>query len=217
MPEDVSRSVLRRMLGHVAGKRVLELGCGSGDVAIGLALDGATVIAVDTSSDHIDAARASAQAAEVRLEFQQTDLADLAFLRADSVDLAFSDGALASGAYLDRVFRQVHRVLRTGGVFAFSLPHPMTLCAPSETTPEGALPLTRPALVRSYFDESPIEIGEGTSMRVVYPHRTADILASLLRAGYKIDVLAEPEPARGAAGRSLTPDNIIWRAKKEGV
>lgn len=205
------------MLGHVAGKRILELGCGPGDAAIGLAREGATVIAVDGSSAHIEAAHSAAQQAEVRLELHATDLADLAFLRADSVDLAFSDGALATVPDLDRVFRQVHRVLRNGGIFAFSLPHPMALCAPTEPTPEGALPLSRPALTRSYYDEGPVDIGTEAAPRLVHPHPIGAVVTSLLRAGYRLDTLLEPEPPRGAAGRALTPDTVVWRAKKEGV
>src|SRR6478735_2617833 len=100
-----------RLLGPVKGKRVLELGCGTGDTAVRFAREGATVIGVDSSADRIAAARAAAEVAEVRLELRAGDLADLAFLRADSIDMAYSQGALAPVADLDRLFRQVHRVL----------------------------------------------------------------------------------------------------------
>ncbi|MBM3673374.1 MAG: class I SAM-dependent methyltransferase [Actinobacteria bacterium] len=217
MADETPRAALRRMLGHVAGKRVLELGCGPGEAAIGLAREGATVIAIDSAAAHADAARAAAQEAEVRLEFHATDLADLAFLRADSVDVAVSADALAGLPDLDRVFRQVHRVLRTGGIFAFALPHPMALCMPAEATPEGALPLTRPSLTRSYFDDGQVNRGTEAEPVTVYPHQIGTVFTSLQRAGFRIDTLLEPEPPRGAAGRVLTPEAVLWRAKKEGV
>ena len=52
---------------------------------------------------------------EVRVELRQGDVADLAFLRADSIDVAFSAYAFDDVEDLARVFRQVHRVLKVGG------------------------------------------------------------------------------------------------------
>ena len=46
-----------RLLGPVRGKRVLELGCGAGDTAVRFAQQGATVIGVDSSAEHIASAR----------------------------------------------------------------------------------------------------------------------------------------------------------------
>ena len=77
-----------RLIGDVKGKRVLELGCGTGQAAVTLAKQGATVIAVDVSTVQLAHARRLMERAEVRIEWHETDLADLAFLRADSIDVA---------------------------------------------------------------------------------------------------------------------------------
>ena len=116
-----------RLLGDVKGKRVLDLGCGSGQASIALARQGAHAIALDASARQLERGRRLAEIEEVRVEWHRSDLADLAFLRADSVDLAFSAHALAEVEDLDRVFRQVHRVLRPGGAFVFSYEHPIAL------------------------------------------------------------------------------------------
>ena len=79
-----------RLVGNVAGKRVLDLGCGDGNAAVTLAQQGAVVIAVDTSEARLALGRRRGEEAEVRLDWHAGDLADLAFLRADSVDLVFS-------------------------------------------------------------------------------------------------------------------------------
>ena len=42
-----------RLLGDVSGKRLLELGCGTGAVSIALAQQGAVVIGVDTDHDRL--------------------------------------------------------------------------------------------------------------------------------------------------------------------
>jgi SAM-dependent methyltransferase len=205
-----------RLLGSVRGKRVLELGCGTGDEAIAFAQQGATVIGIDGSSDRIAAARAAADVAEVRLELRAGDLADLAFLRADSMDAACSDGALAQIPDLGRLFRQVHRVLRHGAAFVFSLPHPFALGAEIEPAGEGSLPIGRTFISRSYFDTSPIEVGTEDGPALVTRHTLSEVFTGLSRSGFRVDTLLEPEPARTAGGRALLPTTVVWRARKEG-
>lgn len=112
------------LLGDVSGKRVLELGFDASSSAIELASRGARVVAVDTSAARVDFVRRLLVEEEVKVELHQGDLAELAFLRADTVDAAVSDRALGNVPDIDRVFRQVHRVLRPDGLFVFSLPHP---------------------------------------------------------------------------------------------
>jgi len=205
-----------RLLGNVRGKRVLELGCGTGEAAVAFAQQGATVIGVDSSAARIANARARSEAAEVRLELHSGDLADLAFLRADSIDVAFSDGALAQIHELGRLFRQVHRVLRHGANFVFMLPHPVALGAEIEPSPEGALPLGRTYLSRSYFDTSPIDVGTDGQSRLLTRHTVTEVFTGLTRTGFRVDTLLEPEPERVQGGRALLPAAIIWRARKEG-
>jgi SAM-dependent methyltransferase len=202
--------VLARLLGDVARKRVLELGCGDGTRAVELARAGATVITMDPDPDAVLGARARAEAAEVRIEAHTGDLADLAFLRGDSVDVAFAEGSLAALADLGRVLRQVQRVLRAGAWFAFSLPHPFTACVTTEPEPDGALPLARPYVDRSYFDD---DVPHGAAE---HPHRIADVFAQLGRVGFRVDTLLEPEPPARAAGRALLPATVVWRARKVG-
>jgi SAM-dependent methyltransferase len=205
-----------RLLGSVKGKRVLELGCGTGEAAIAFAQEGATVIAIDGSEERISAARAAAETAEVRLELRAGDLADLAFLRADSMDSAYSDGALAQIPDLGRLFRQVHRVLRHGAGFVFSLPHPFALGTEIEPAPEGALPLGRTFLSRSYFDSSPIDVGTDGESLLLTRHTLSEVFTGLTRSGFRVDTLLEPEPTRTPGGRALLPTTVIWRARKEG-
>jgi SAM-dependent methyltransferase len=201
---------LARLLGDVARKRVLELGCGDGTRAVELARRGASVIAVDPSVEAGIATRKRAEAAEVRIELRTGDLADLAFLRGDSVDVAFAEGSLASLTDLGRVLRQVQRVLRAGAWFAFSLPHPVASCLATEAEPDGSLPLARPYLERSYFDD---DVPYGSDE---HPHRIADVFAQLGRVGFRVDTLLEPEPPATARGRALLPTTVVWRARKVG-
>jgi len=114
-----------KLLGNVAGKRVLELGCSDAEAAIVLAGQGAHVIAVAQPGGAHDRARDAIERAEAKVELHAGDLASLAFIRADTVDAAFSDGALRHVDDVDRVFRQAHRVLKTDSPLLVSVPHPL--------------------------------------------------------------------------------------------
>jgi ubiquinone/menaquinone biosynthesis C-methylase UbiE len=179
-----------RLLGHVAGKRVLELGCSDAQGAIALAHQGAHVIAIADSAHDLDVARSAVELAEAKVELHHGDLADLAFIRADTVDAAFCDGALRDVEDVDRVFRQVHRVLKTDAPLVVSLPHP-TL----ELIDEAADP---PLLIRrSYFDRS-------ENRRTV-----GDLFTSLTRAAFVVDTLLEPDSG-------TLPRTLILRGRKLG-
>src|SRR5690242_19335393 len=81
-------SLDRRLVGDDDGNRVLDLGCGMGHAAVALARRGAKVIAVDSDGTQLAFARQLADEHAVKLELHQADLADLAFVRSASVDLA---------------------------------------------------------------------------------------------------------------------------------
>jgi len=200
-----------RLLGEVAGKRVLDLGCGAGAAAVVLARQGAAAIAVDASAGQIERARRLADRAEVRIEWHHADLADLAFLGADSIDLAFSAFAIAEVDDLGRLFRQVHRVLRPNSVFVFSYEHPLSLCIGREP-PETPSASTRPGVIESYFGTDPVLVERDGEPILLYRRTPGDVFAELGRAGFRVEVIVEPEPRRGPV-----PTTIVWRARKEGM
>jgi SAM-dependent methyltransferase len=206
-----------RLLGDPSGKRVLDLGSGSGENAVALAKQGAHVIAIDRSVGQLQLARKLADEAETRVEFHESDVADLAFLRADSIDVALAAGVLGEIEDIDRLFRQVHRVLRPGAPFVFSIEHPMALAVGRELDEPGALPLGRMEVRRSYFDPSPVEVQTEDERILVFPRTVADVFASLHRAGYRVDVLLEPEPVQSHDPGPQVPTVFVWRARKEGV
>ncbi len=191
-----------RLLGDLRGKRVLDLGTGIGSAAIAFAHQGAIVIALDTTDALLARARARADEAEVKVEWRTGDLADLAFLRAESIDAAFS----LSVAEVDdaaRLFRQVQRVLKPNGAFVFSYAHPMSLCVD-----------TSGVVSRSYFDPGPIDTEhDGESVRI-HVRDVGEVFTELGRAGFRVDTILEPKPSTPGA---RVPDTIVWRARKEGA
>ncbi len=205
-----------RLLGDLKGKKVLELGCGGAQCSIAFAKQGAIAIGVDFSSAQLAFARQLCEQEDVRVELRQGDLADLAFLRADSIDLVFSAYALGFVEDLNRVFRQVHRVLRVGAPLVFSLTHPAY---------DMIDDVAEPALLvrRSYFDRSPVEFDWAGLAFTAYHHTFSEMYMGLVRASYRVDLVLEPEPTSGGprsgAWRdtyNFVPRTLIVRARKEG-
>ncbi|GAA0473349.1 transferase [Actinoplanes capillaceus] len=75
------------------GASVLDLGCGTGELAISLARRGHQVTAVDISSVAIERARTKAVAAAVTVDFRVCDVIELAM---DPFDIVFDSGLLHS-------------------------------------------------------------------------------------------------------------------------
>jgi len=210
---DIPTETELRLCGNVEGKRVLELGVGA-EASIAFAQQGAHAIGVDSSAERLAEYRRKCDEAEVKVELHESDLADLAFVRADSIDLAFSSYALESVEDLNRVFRQVHRVLRQEMPLVFSVAHPAYRMIDDKSE--------EPLLVRrSYFDHrQPDE-----PMAAPIYHRTiSELFTGLSRANFRVDTILEPEPAssgpRSPEWRDTfkyVPRTLIIRARKEGI
>jgi SAM-dependent methyltransferase len=192
-----------RLLGDLRGKRVLDLGCGSGAAAVAFAQQGAIVIALDHRDARLAQARARAEQAEVKVEWRTGDLADLAFLRAESIDAAFSSSSVAEVDDAPRLFRQVQRVLKPNAAFVFSYAHPMALCMGADGV-----------VARSYFDPGPIEVEVDGEPTRVHVRDVGDVFTELGRAGFRVDTILEPRPSTPGA---RVPETVVWRARKEGA
>jgi SAM-dependent methyltransferase len=213
---DIATESELRLLGKLENKRVLELGCGGGPNSVAMAKQGARVIAVDDSEEQVAHARRLAEREETKVELRHGDLADLAFVRADTIDAALSVYTLTTIADLDRVFRQVHRVLRPEAPLVVSLPHPAYRIIDSYGNP--------PSLRRSYFDHAPIPWSVAGETGSDHPLTIAELFTSLSRANFRVDTILEPEPTKGSPrGRHWTdamrwvPSTLIVRARKQGI
>jgi SAM-dependent methyltransferase len=133
------------VLGDVAGKDVLEFGCGGGQWSIALERRGARTVGLDLSIRQLAHARTLARGAAATVPFvnanaERTPFADERF------DVVFCDHGAMTFADPFRTVPEVARVLRPGGLFAFNIATPLIwLCWGDGDEPPG------PQLVRSYF------------------------------------------------------------------
>jgi SAM-dependent methyltransferase len=187
------------LLGPVAGQRILELGCGAAAAARWLATEKAEVVAMDLSAGMLRHATLAADRSGVRVPLVQADALALPFGAGtfDAVCTAF--GAVPFVADSAAVMREVHRVLRPGGRWVFSLTHPMRWIFFDEPGEEGLIARN------SYFDRRPyVEQDDAGVPGYVEQHRTlGDRIRELVRAGVAGGPRADLGPVEPAARPAL--------------
>lgn len=184
------------LLGEVAGRRILEVGCGSAPCSRWLAARGAEVVAFDLSAGMLRHARAGAASTGITVPLVQADLCALPF-RDGAFDIAFSAfGAVPFVAESGQAMREVARVLRAGGRWVFSVNHPMRWMFRDDPGPDGL------TAIQSYFDRSPyVEVdGQGVPAYVEHHRTLGDRVRDLAGAGFVLTDLIEPEWPEGFDG-----------------
>jgi len=115
-----------QILGDVAGKDVLEYGCGAAQWSILLARAGARPVALDNSARQLE--HAKRLMAEAGVEFPLVHAsAGEAPLAGEAFDVVFCDHGAMTFADPYATVPEVARVLRPGGLFAFSHSTPLSL------------------------------------------------------------------------------------------
>ena len=211
-----------RLLGDLAGLRVLEVGAGAAQYSRWLASRGVSVVATDVSGGMLVAGGRLDDATGIRTQRVQADARALPFPDA-SFDVVFTAfGVLPFVPDAHRVHGEVARVLRPGGRWVFATTHPMRWVFPDDPGVGG---LTASF---SYFSRTPyVETAEdGTVLYVEYHRTLADLVADVTGAGFVIDRFVEPEwpegredewagwgPVRGA----MLPGTLIVVTHRPGV
>jgi malonyl-CoA O-methyltransferase len=114
--------LLRRLLGDVRGRSVVDLGCGTGRHATWLAAAGASVQALDFSEAMLARARAKASATDI--VFRAHDLTEPLPFPARAFDRVVCGLVVDHIADLEGFFREIHRVCQPTGAVVVSTVHP---------------------------------------------------------------------------------------------
>ena len=215
------REAEARLLGEVAGRDVLEVGCGAAQGARWLASQGARVTAFDVSYGQLlESRRLDARSGVPVPRLVQADAQALPF-RDGSFDVVVSAfGGIPFVADSARAMREVARVLRPGGRFVFSVTHPTRWAFPDDPGPGGL------SVRQSYFDRTPyVEVdGDGQASYVEHHRTMGDRVREIVGAGLALVDLVEPEwpaghtrewgqwsPLRGA----LMPGTAIFLTQRD--
>jgi SAM-dependent methyltransferase len=178
-----------RLLGDIAGKTILEVGCGSAPCSRWLAAHGARPVGLDLSRAMLDRGAAAMARGGARIPLVQAGAEALPFADG-SFDIACSAfGAVPFVADSALVMREVARVLRPGGQWVFSVNHPIRWIFPDEPGEDGL------TATRSYFDRTPyVEFDAEGQHTYVEHHRTiGDRVREVVAAGLAVVDVIEPE------------------------
>jgi SAM-dependent methyltransferase len=203
----------------LAGKDVVELGCGTGYVSAWLARRGARPVAVDISPEQLTTARRLQQQHHVSFTLLEVSAERLPFPDA-SFDLAISEYGACLWADPCRWVPEAARVLRPGGRLIFLTNGVvMMLC-----TPDDADTLPDDRLVRDYFGMHRFEWPDAPEVEFHLGH--GEWIRLLRACGFDVEELLELRPPAGAttefgpivdlAWARRWPCEEVWKARTRG-
>jgi len=199
----------------VRGKTVLCLGAGGGRQGPLFAAAGASVTVVDFSERQLDHDRREAAARKLDLKTVCASIDDLQTLEAACFDLVVQPVSACYVPDVERVYREVARVIRPGGVYIVQHKQPASLQAAEDlffVAPSGQdvmehYRVTQPSVEGAPLAASTAEHREpGTTE---YLHTLDALLGGLCRAGFVIDDVVEPPRADALAPKG-TPGHRAW-------
>ncbi|MEU6721349.1 methyltransferase domain-containing protein [Nonomuraea sp. NPDC046802] len=190
------RPAMLALAGDVAGRRVLDAGCGSGTLSAALCDRGAVVTGIDASAGMLALAR---RRLGDDVALHEVDLGDL---------LPFDDGAFDDVVaslvlhYLEDwgpTLAELRRVLRPGGRLIASVSHPFTAYAHRDPRPDYH------ATTSYTFDWA--FNGQSVPMKLWRRplHAMTDAFTG---AGFHLAAISEPQPH--PAARELFPDGFQY-------
>ena len=191
--------VLRQMLPDFTGKRVLDLGCGFGWHCQYAVEHGAiSALGIDLSEKMLTEARK--RNTSPHIEYRCMAIEDFDF-QPGSYDIVLSSLAFHYLESFADICAKVNRCLTSGGTFVFSVEHPVFTAQGSQDWiyDEKGEPLYWP--VDHYFTEG-IRHAHFLGEEVTKYHKTLTTYVNgLIRHGFEITALQEPEPDRQLFGK----------------
>jgi ubiquinone/menaquinone biosynthesis C-methylase UbiE len=183
------RPAMIELLGDLEGSKVLDAGCGAGQLTAEMSDRGAIVTAMDVSASM---AQLACQRLGDRATVLVADLASpLAFARDDEFDVVVASLVMHYIYDWVAVLREFHRVLAPGGHVVFSTHHP-TMDWPL-ITPENYFATKQ---VTEEWDK-----GEGTYEVTFWRRPLTAMCDAITQAGFLIERLVEPQPSGELSGR----------------
>jgi SAM-dependent methyltransferase len=198
------------------GRATLEVGCGEGRVARDLAARGHRVIAVDLSPTLIAAARE----VDASLRYVLGDGAALP-VGPEAFDLVVAYNSLMDVDDMPAVVAESARVLAPGGHLCVCVTHPLLDAGRFVAKEPGAAFV----IEGSYFGRRPYAgTFERDGLRITFrgwSYALDEYARALDAAGFVLEVVREPQPARDAPPRwerdRRIPNFLMWRAVKRAA
>jgi ubiquinone/menaquinone biosynthesis C-methylase UbiE len=188
------------VLGGVAGKDILEFGCGGARWSIALAKCGARPVGLDLSPRQLHHARLHMAEEGVDFPLVESSAEDVPLPDA-SFDIVFCDWGAMTFCDPQRTVPEATRLLRRGGLFVFSNAAPIQSICHNMTTDK-----TEQALINDYFGMTRLEWEDEVNFQLPY----GEWIRLFRRCGFVIEDLIETRPPRGATTAYRSEEENEW-------
>jgi SAM-dependent methyltransferase len=185
----------------VHGKSLLCLGAGGGRPGPLLARAGAVVTVVDLSERQLDHDRQLARAQGLELRTLSASIDDLGALGKASFEIVVQPLRACSVPDVRRIYAEVARVLRPGGLYVLEHKQPASL----QAGPDGRIRVASVDGARL----PPSTSSQQEAGTTEYLHTLEALLGGLCRAGFVIEDLVEP-PRADALAPPGSPGHRAW-------
>jgi SAM-dependent methyltransferase len=191
--KEIEVPAIRKFIGKVKGKKVLDIGCATGTVTRMLQRHGADVTGVDISKEMIRIARSR----NPRVPFHIANMKHLPF-RAKTFDALFYSLSIHYERDLVSVFREAARVLKHRGRMVISTHNPY--CTGQRMVKIGGI---RHYEIGDYFSANSVEMSLGDIRFVIHPQTISGLFNPIIRNGFQLTEVYEPRPLPKA--RKINP------------
>lgn len=206
------------LFGPIAGKKILDIGCGSGHSLQYMGNEGAQELwGLDLSTKQIETAEKLLRVQQSKVTLFESPMEENPGLPLEYFDVAYSIYALGWTVDLQKTLSNIHSYLKPGGTFIFSWEHPIH----DRLTYENSSFTFK----KSYNIEGP-EYNEAWHNHVVIHHRKlSTYINTLIETGFTIEkviddvvlpttITENPSKWYSTQRASLVPATFIIKATK---
>ena len=189
-----------RILGEVKDRDILEFGCGAARWSIALASCGAHPVGIDISSRQLQHGRRLLDEAGVDFPLIEAS-AEAVPLPDASFDILFCDWGAMTFCDPGRTVPEAARLLRPGGLFAFSTATPISMLCQNIQTDQ-----IEQRLINDYFGMHRFEWENEVNFQLPY----GEWIRLFRQNGFAIEDLIEVQPPPGATSTYRNNEEIAW-------
>lgn len=173
-----------RLFGDISGKKMLEVGCGTGHSLQYHGERGASELwGMDISENQIEKAKQHLAAHGLSANFTCSPMEQECGIPVDYFDFVYSIYAIGWTTDLDATFCRIASHLKKDGIFIFSWSHPIHKCV--------AIKNDMFVFRKCYFDESWYSLSLGESTLTLSDRKLSTYVNALSKAGFVIEQMVE--------------------------
>lgn len=173
-----------QLFGKISGKKLLEIGCGSGESLKYLSKQNPSELwGIDISASQLEKANHLLTKCDFLAKFICSPMEEECGIPTNYFDLIYSIYAIGWTTDLDTTFNRIASYLKKDGVFIFSWSHPIHKCV--------AIEQDRFIFKKCYFDESRYSLSLGERILTMSDYKLSTYINALSKAGFFIEELIE--------------------------